>query len=119
MFSGAQIQEKIADALNEGRISVEGGLNGPVEANSREVSMFLNSLGIPGLRYPDDGGKGDNFVIWDENVIHMLEREVNGRTETFTPVSQSSARQSASGQQGPREDPGALLRRVWGNNLAY
>ena len=122
VFSGAQIQEKIADALNEGRISVEGGLNGPVEANSREVSMFLNSLGIPGLRYPDDGGKGDNFVIWDENVMHMLEREVNGRTEMFTPVSQTSARQSEeydysdpkTWPAGPARDE-ALALQAWQN----
>ena len=32
---------------------------------------------------------------------------------------QSSVRQSASGQQEAREDPGTLLRRVWSNNLAY
>ena len=122
VFSGAQIQEKIADALNEGRISVDGGLNGPVEANSREVSMFLNSLGIPGLRYPDDGGKGDNFVIWDENVMHMLEREVNGRVETFAPAPQPSARQSEDYDPGdPKtwpEGPGrdeALALEAWQN----
>ncbi len=122
VFSGAQIQEKIADALNEGRISVEGGLNGPVEANSREVSMFLNSLGIPGLRYLDDGGKGDNFVIWDENVIHMLEWEVNGRVETFAPAPQTSARQSEeydpgdpkTWQEGPARDE-ALALQAWQN----
>ena len=111
VFSGAQIQEKIADALNEGRISVPGGLSGPVDETSREVSMFLNSLGIPGLRYPDDSGNGYDFVIWDENVMHMLEREGGGKTETGTPAPQPSARQSEDYDPGdPKTWPAGPAR---------
>jgi len=41
----------------------------------RSASLYLNSLGIPGLRYKDnvsrdsDNDNTDNYVIWDEDVV--------------------------------------------------
>jgi hypothetical protein len=35
----------------------------------REASLYLNSLGIPGMRFRNGEGTGHNFVVWDDNLI--------------------------------------------------
>jgi len=45
-------------------------------ASARGASMYLNTLGIPGLRYLDglsraDGDGTHNYVIWDDSVVSI------------------------------------------------
>jgi hypothetical protein len=48
------------------------------QGSDKAASLYLNSLGIPGLRYLDansrDDGKGThNFVIWNEDAMKIME----------------------------------------------
>ncbi|MDO4770014.1 MAG: hypothetical protein Q4A11_06580, partial [Brachymonas sp.] len=59
-------------------------------SNEQKVSQYLNSLGIPGLRYLDgnsrtDGEGSHNYVIWDENLLTPEAAEITpmySRSET-------------------------------------
>ena len=46
--------------------------------SDRAASEYLNSLGIPGLRYLDGGSRASgegthNYVIWDDKAVNILE----------------------------------------------
>lgn len=48
--------------------------------NPEQVSSYLKSLGIPGIRYLDQGSRGagkgtSNFVVFDEDIVKILERK--------------------------------------------
>jgi 3D (Asp-Asp-Asp) domain-containing protein len=54
----------------------------------KAASEYLNSFGVPGIRYLDansrDGGSGtSNFVVFDENLVQILEE--NGAVVTTNP----------------------------------
>ena len=72
-------------------------------SNDHVASLYLNSLGIPGLRYLDRGsrrkGEGDhNYVIWDEQRVTMeavndelvqaqvYEQNKSGRRGSYNPT---------------------------------
>ncbi|WP_301180967.1 methyltransferase, partial [Thalassolituus sp. UBA3500] len=72
----------LGDTYHSKREALEGstiaevitGRRGIIGKTPRDVSLALNSVGIPGLMYLDGdsrGGKGDdrNYVIWDESRI--------------------------------------------------
>jgi hypothetical protein len=45
--------------------------------SGKDASLYLNSLGIPGLRYLDGTSRGQgegshNFVIWSDNAVEIL-----------------------------------------------
>jgi hypothetical protein len=60
----------------EGSILYHGLSN--VLGSDKEASMFLLRAGIDGIRYPagtlSGGGKGTNYVVFDENAITIEER---------------------------------------------
>ncbi|GHU38221.1 hypothetical protein AGMMS50256_37220 [Betaproteobacteria bacterium] len=48
------------------------------KGSDKSASEYLNSLGIPGLRYLNGNsrsvGEGfHNYVVWDDNAINILE----------------------------------------------
>jgi hypothetical protein len=74
----------------------------------RAASEYLNSLGIPGLRYLDGNSrsKGEgthNFVIWDDAAIEILGTYYQGKEGKRGPVIRGSI-----GPAGPR-DPRYLI----------
>jgi len=82
-YTGEQIYNIISSAVGRatpfGReivsavgLDITGDISG--YSNDHIASLYLNTLGIPGLRYLDRGsrrkGEGDhNYVIWDENRV--------------------------------------------------
>jgi hypothetical protein len=79
---------KTIDGFNtrkEAMESLRGSIGGQlyrtlgVHPNEKAASEYLRSIGIPGIKYLDQGsrtaGKGSqNFVPFDENLIRILER---------------------------------------------
>lgn len=66
-------------AAEEAQDLINRGLPAPAETPSQVVSQRLSDLGIPGLRYLDQGsraaGEGTrNYVIWDESLIEILRK---------------------------------------------
>jgi hypothetical protein len=54
--------------------------------SDKAASEYLNSLGIPGLQYLDEGSRGagegtHNFVIWNEDVMNIVQRYYQATTE--------------------------------------
>ncbi|MEY4718470.1 MAG: hypothetical protein RL563_1088 [Pseudomonadota bacterium] len=59
--------------------------SGPVE----DASAYLKELGIPGIRYLDGGSRGAgegsyNYVVFDDQVPKILERNGKGLLKSFT-----------------------------------
>jgi len=83
--TGADLQAAIAKAADEQTFNREGPIwdmvkDDPNRLNynlSQLTSMYLNSVGIPGLRYRDGGSRTReadatfNYVIWDESVVSV------------------------------------------------
>lgn len=64
----------------------------------QSASEYLNSLGIPGIKYLDQGsrqaGEGTrNFVVFDEDIVKVLER--NGEKIDALPMDEASRMQRA------------------------
>lgn len=88
-YTGQQIYREIEYSLiNQGKAA-------PGKSASREASLYLKSIGIPGIKYLEgasrDKGEGHhNFVIFDEELIKIEEywqnkgKDARGRI-TFTP----------------------------------
>jgi len=72
-MTGSHLYSFIGDMVSEGKIPSYTG-------NMRiDASEYLNKLGIKGIRYLDQGsraaGEGSrNFVVFDDKIIQMLER---------------------------------------------
>lgn len=71
---------RVSRAIEQGWNDTLGGIH-VKEDPQQAVSEYLNSIGIPGLRYLDgtSRGKGDgsyNYVIWDETLLTPEKAEI-------------------------------------------
>lgn len=71
MTGGEYYRSLIGEAVNNGKSK---------GVAKKEASEMLNSLGIPGIRYFDEGSRKAregtrNFVIFDENLMTILSRD--------------------------------------------
>lgn len=74
-LTGRELYELLVRDASEGGGAISAAVEGAENMSAPEIaSRFLGTLGIPGLRFLDQGSrnKGEgtyNFVIWDENAI--------------------------------------------------
>jgi hypothetical protein len=100
-------------------------LAGSSEDSEKKASLFLKEYGIPGLRYLDgqsrNRGEGShNYVIFDENLINVLEtyyqnRESNpsDRLSTAQGLFDGQTVHLVAGNLSPDEAAGTLLHEFW------
>lgn len=75
------------------------GLFGRFPDGNKQASEYLNSVGIPGLKYLESGGTGGingdshNYVIWDESVVTVeaVNDELRQAEEVEGVLEQSAA----------------------------
>ena len=72
--TGSQVQELLIH---------ERGLNKADMPKDKRISLWLNSIGIDGIRYKSEGGTGGrtgigyNYVVFDENAISIDEHRIS------------------------------------------
>ncbi|GHU03562.1 hypothetical protein AGMMS49960_18130 [Betaproteobacteria bacterium] len=89
-YTGKEIYRRIVERGFKGEKEVTSAARKRAE---KSASEYLNSIGIPGLRYLDGNsrskGEGShNYVIFDDNAIQMLETYYQGagKRGSFNPA---------------------------------
>ncbi len=115
---GSWLYHRFAKSLAQHQGTTEDFSSRATLNEARAASEALARAGIPGIKYLDGNSRNDgdgtrNYVIFDENLVRILEE--NGKpVETFSMASTSGAAQNAEPSPGGLSE---AVVNVWGRSL--